>query len=92
MKKEDLTFTFDPTDFDAMRTLMEKYGHNDTIFFGVNTKFEETTISIYPEKIIYVTYQHNGWVRRNTYWRDGTREETFDGRWKTHGNMKGSAT
>ena len=83
MEKKDLTFTFDPTDLGAMCALMDEYGHSDTMFMGVNTEFEETTISIFPEKIVYVTYQHNGWTRKNIYWRDGTREELFDGRWKT---------
>ena len=55
---------------------------------GVNTEFEETTISIFPEKIVYVTYQHNGWKRKNIYWRDGTREEMFDGRWKTRSDAR----
>lgn len=83
MEKKDLTFTFDPTDLDAMRGLMDEYGNSDTMFMGVNTELEDTTISIFPEKIVYVTYQRNGWTRKNIYWRDGTREEMFDGRWKT---------
>lgn len=53
------------------------------MFMGVNTEFEETEISIFPDKIVYATYQHNGWKRENVYWRDGTREETFKGRWKS---------
>ena len=88
MEKKNLTFTFDPTDLGAMHALMDEHGHSDTMFVGVNTEFEETTISIFPEKIIYVTYQHNGWVRKNVYWRDGTREELFDGRWKTRSDER----
>lgn len=83
MEKKELTFTFDPTDLGAMRDLMDKYGKSDTMFMGVNTEGEDTTISIATENIVYVTYQHNGWVRKNVYWRDGTREEIFEGRWKT---------
>lgn len=82
-KKTDLTITFDPADLSAMCTLMDEHGNSDTMFVGSNTKLEQTTISILPEKIVYVTYQHNGWVRKNIYWRDGTREEMFDGKWKT---------
>lgn len=82
MEKKKLNFTFDPTDLGEMCALMDKYGNSDTMFFGGNTEFEETTISIFQEKIVYVTYQHNGWVRKNVYWRDGTREELFDGKWK----------
>lgn len=81
MAKEKLTFTFDSSDFDSMLKLMDEKGNSDTMFMGVNTEFEETTISIFPEKIVYVTYQHNGWVRKNIYWRDGFCEELFEGRW-----------
>lgn len=88
MEKKDLTFTFDPNDLGSMCELMDKYGGSDTMFMGVNTEFEETEISIFPDKIVYVTYQHNGWVRKNIYWRDGTREEMFDGRWKTRSSAQ----
>ena len=37
MEKKDLTFTFDPNDFDGMCELMDKYGDSDTMFMGVNT-------------------------------------------------------
>lgn len=88
MEKKDLIFTFDPNDLGSMCELMNKYGDSDTMFMGVNTEFEETEISIFPDKIVYVTYQHNGWVRKNIYWRDGTREEMFDGRWKTRSSAQ----
>ena len=77
-----------PNDLGSMCELMDKYGDSDTMFMGVNTEFEETEISIFPDKIVYVTYQHNGWVRKNIYWRDGTREEMFDGRWKTRSSAQ----
>lgn len=83
MKQESLTFTFDPSDFEAMRNLMDEKGNSNTMFLGVNKNMEDTTVSISPDKIIYVTFQSNGWVRKNVYWRDGTREELFDGKWNT---------
>lgn len=64
-----------------MLKLMDEKGDSDTMFFGTNEDMEDTTISIFHDKIIYVTLQGNGWIRKNIYWRDGTREETFDGRW-----------
>lgn len=82
MEMMNLTFAFDPADLRSMCELMDKYGESEMMFLGVNTNGEDTTISIATENIVYVTYQHNGWVRKNIYWRDGTREETFDGRWK----------
>lgn len=81
MTKEKLTFTFDSSDLDSILKLMDEKGNSDTMFMGVNTEFEEATISIFPEKIVYVTYQHNGWVRKNIYWRDGSCEELFEGKW-----------
>lgn len=78
-----LTSVFDPTDLGSMCELMDKYGESETMFMGVNTEGEDTTISVATENIVYVTYQHNGRVRKNIYWRDGTQEETFDDRWKS---------
>ena len=49
MEKKDLTFTFDPNDLGSMCELMDKYGDSDTMFMGVNTEFEETDISIFPD-------------------------------------------
>ena len=82
MTEKALTFVFDPTDLKAMCKLMDEYGDSDTMFTGTNTELEDTTISIFHDRIVYVTFQSNGWVRKNVYWRDGTREELFDGRWK----------
>lgn len=73
---------FDPSDLDGMRKLMDELGDSTTMFRGENADEEETCLSIYPDRVVCTTYQNNGWVRQNTYWRDGTREETFDGRWK----------
>lgn len=79
MEKEALAFTFDPTNLKAMCKLMDERGN--TMCYGMNEQLEDTTISVFHEKIVYVTYQHNGWVRKNVYWRDGTHEELFDGKW-----------
>ena len=73
---------FDPTDLDGMLALMDEYGESETLFAGENEDGERTDISIFKEKIMCSTMQQNGWVRRNIYWRDGTREEFYDGRWR----------
>ena len=39
-------------------------------------------ISVAKDRIDVVTFQSNGWTRRNVYWRDGTTEELFEGKWK----------
>ncbi len=81
MKEENQAFDFDPSDYKAMLDLMDEKGDSDTLFLGSNENMEDTTISISRDKIVYVTFQNNGWVRKNVYWRDGTTEEIFDGRW-----------
>ena len=70
-QREHAPITFDPADFAGMCRIMDENG-------------EDTCLSVCHDKITVKTHQYNGWVRINTYWRDGTREETFDGRWKHH--------
>ena len=72
----------DWSDLDYLQTLMDKYGEStDEDFFGKNQNGEDIRIAIHPDRIILVTYQENGWVRKNYYWADGTTEELFDGKW-----------
>ncbi len=75
------TFAFDSTDLKGMRKLMKKYGDSHTMFKGKNDKFEDVDISIFPDMIVYTTYQSNGWKRENIYYYEGSVEETFVGRW-----------
>lgn len=53
-----------------------------SLFFGDNENLEEVMVSVAKDRIDVVTFQNNGWTRRNVYWRDGTREELFEGKWK----------
>lgn len=81
MKEEKLTFTIDPYDEAGLRKLMDKYGDDPRTFMGSNERMEDTASSIFKDHISVRTFQNNGWVRRNIYWRDGTREELYEGRW-----------
>lgn len=74
---DEKTFTLDPSDLEGMRKLMDEHGDSETMFPGENEAGELTFVSIYHDRIVQATYQANGWVRLNTYWRDGTREETY---------------
>ncbi len=76
---------FDPTNLASMNELMQKYGDSDTMKLGVNEIGEDVSISIYKDKIIVVTYQSNGWVRKNIYYPTGEREELYDGKWDKQG-------
>lgn len=71
---------FDPTNLKGMRKLMEEYGDSETAKFGSNELGEDIAISIFKDKIVVVTYQSNGWVRKNIYYPDGSREEMFEGK------------
>ena len=56
---------FDPKNQEAMNALMDEHG-------------ESVYISIFEDKIVTMTSQSNGWMRKNIYYRDGSREETFE--------------
>ena len=83
MKKEGLYFTVDPQDYPGMIAIMDEYGDSDTMYLGTNEHLEDVAISVFKEKISVTTYQANGWIRTNIYWRDRTREELYEGRWDT---------
>ena len=73
---------FDSSDLDGMLKLMDEHGDSKFPFTGTNEQMEQISISIAKDRIDVVTYQDNGWVRRNVYHRDGTREELFEGKWR----------
>lgn len=71
---------FNPHDLQSMITLMDAHGDSDTMLPGVNENGETVHISIFRDKIVVVTFQNNGWERKNVYYRDGSSEELFEGR------------
>ena len=71
---------FNPYSLDEMVALMDAYGESTTMFPGVNENGEDIFISIYKDSITVATSQSNGWRRVNTYYRNGDRDETFEGR------------
>lgn len=68
----------DPSDQEAMNKLMDELGDSETMFPGTSEHGEDVYISIFHDKIVTSTTQDNGWIRKNIYWRDGTREELFE--------------
>ena len=86
METQKLTFTVDPSDQAGMIKLMDKHGDSKTAFNGSDEEGNDTLISIYHDRIIILTFQSNGWIRKNNYWRDGTREELYEGRWDMPNN------
>ena len=73
---------FNPNDLEGMRKIMDEHGDDETMYPGTNENGEDVFISIFPERIVVSTMQSNGWNRINTYYRDGSVDETFDGKWK----------
>lgn len=69
---------FDPTNQEAMNALMDEHGKSKTMYPGTNEHGESVYISIFEDKIVTMTSQSNGWRRKNIYYRDGSREETFE--------------
>lgn len=69
---------FDPTNQEAMNALMDEHGRSKTMYPGTNEHGESVYISIFEDKVVTMISQTNGWMRKNIYYRDGSREETFE--------------
>ena len=69
---------FNPHDLKGMCRLMDKYGESGTMFPGENENRERVHISIFHDKIVVSTFQTNDWIRKNTYYRDGSCDETYE--------------
>lgn len=67
----------DPNDWESMISLMDRHYEFDSVIPARNTNGEFVSISIYKDKIVSETVQHNNWVRKNVYYRDGTCEELY---------------
>lgn len=71
------TLVFNPGSPKQHEELMNDYANYPEMILGEDVTGQLITISISKDRIITETLQHNNWVRINTYWRDGTVEETF---------------
>lgn len=64
---EEAGFVFDPDDIEGMKKLMEEYGGRSKMYHGKNVKGEDITISIFNDGITTLTYQKDGWIRRDIF-------------------------
>lgn len=82
--KNEITIDF--SNHAALLQVMNTYGSDKQgevlDIFGLSSNRESMVISIYSDKIITKTYQRNGWIRQNTYHRDGQIEELFSEKWE----------
>ena len=66
----------DFTDIDAMREVMRTHAGKNAI--GTNESGEEVIVMVSSDHITASTFQHNGWIRNNVFWEDGTTEELYE--------------
>lgn len=71
------TIKVNPRDYKSMIELMDKYGDSKFPFHGKNENGERVIVSVSKDNITVETFQDNDWIRKNTYWRDCTTEETY---------------
>ena len=65
------------------RLLIKEFADSEFPFTGENTDGETMQMSISVSGIVVVTFQSNGWIRKNLFDANGNAEgETFDGRWE----------
>lgn len=76
------TIHFDPRNQEGLCRLMDSADGSLKLLKGINDCGEEINMMIQSDKVVVDTFQENGWIRRNTYWRDWSQEETFEGKWK----------
>lgn len=81
MKETDI-IRIDPNDWDGMLALMERADEFHIPYMGNNNEGELIQIKISHDNISVDTYQQNGRIRRNIYYKDHTSEELFEGRWR----------
>lgn len=67
--------------YQEMIAFMDKHEDFNQMLIGKNEDGEMACVSISEDNIMISTHQKNGWVRENVYWRDGTVEEFFNGKW-----------
>ena len=71
----------DPSDYSSLLKLMDDHEKYDSTYIGKNDEGETIFITILEDSITLRTFQDNGWIRENIFWRDFTTEEIFDGKW-----------
>lgn len=75
---EDKQLEFDPTDIEQIEWLVQNEDKFPMPLTGVNEDSETTITEITDEFVCVMTFQENGWIRRNYYYTDGTCEEFYD--------------
>ena len=69
---------FDPDDKKGIQQLIKDHILYPNSLVGQNKLGEQVTVSVNSDNVTQVTFQRNGWLRTNIYWKDGTTEELYD--------------
>ena len=65
------------------RKLMKEVGGGEKVMMEENENGEDVVLDVSSDEIIQLTFQKNGWVRRNYYNAEGRAvEENFRGVWR----------
>lgn len=73
---------FDPS-VDSVRDVIDQCRETDVwTGSGTNENGEDILIDVTDTFVVVTTFQNNHWIRVNTYYIDGTVDETFDGKWE----------
>ena len=68
---------FNPENHKTIVSIIDNYGKSGLLVAGKNAEGENVVLSVSSDIITTETAQSNGWIRVNTYHRDGTREEIY---------------
>ena len=79
----DYNTAIDLSNTDACFDLMDSVTEDDELSgAGINMSGEETIAIVNSEYIKVTTFQHNHHIHVNVLWRDGNREQYFEGTWE----------
>ena len=68
---------FDPSNPSNIKKIIKKYGQEGLLTMGETVSGESVVLSVCVDHVTTETEQGNGWTRINTYWLDGTTEESY---------------
>lgn len=72
-----MSIIFDPTNTKSIKKIIKTYGKSGLLSMGEAANGDSVTLSVCADHITTETLQRNGWTRINTYWADGTAEESY---------------
>lgn len=72
-----MSIIFNPADTKNIKKIIKTYGKSGLLTMGETANGESVTLSVCEDYITTETLQRNGWTRINTYWADGTTEESY---------------